>query len=435
MEKVVSQESLSCFDSLYLGVISRLFNRMEDSRAENASYSMSDALKSGFAIYSLKCASLFSFRKRSQAEDSNLATVYGIGRIPTDNALRNILDKAKPDKLRQGFHDLFKRVRKIGVLDSYRYWNRHLIVSMDGVEHFCSKTINCKHCLQRSHRDGSTSFYHAMLSAAIVHPDKKEVFVLDNEPIVQQDGAAKNDCERNAAQRLFGHLQSLYSKQHMVFVCDALYSCAPVIRKLSAAARWEYIIAVKPEGHKSLFGQFEDRVERGQAEWHTIEDEHGEHRFSYANDLALNDSNADVRVNMLYYEWIGNDGKVQVFSWVTSIKLTKANVYKVMRMGRSRWKIENETFNTLKNQSYNFEHNFGHGQENLCTIFAYLMMLAFYVDQIQQSSCRYFRIVLRELKTRAKLWESIQAVFKILPRENMAQVLLSVAEMYQINLE
>lgn len=43
-----------------------------------------------------------------------------------------------------------------------------------------------------------------------------------------------------------------------------------------------------------------------------------------------------------------------------------------------------------------------------------------------------FRIVLRELKTRAKLWESIQAVFKILPRENMAQVLLSVAEMYQI---
>ena len=106
-----------------------------------------------------------------------------------------------------------------------------------------------------------------------------------------------------------------------------------------------------------------------------------------------------------------------------------------MRMGRSRWKIENETFDTLKNQSYNFEHNFGHGQENLCTIFAYLMMLAFYVDQIQQSSCRYFRIVLRELKTRAKLWESIQAVFKILPRENMAQVLLSVAEMYQIKLE
>ena len=30
-----------------------------------------------------------------------------------------------------------------------------------------------------------------------------------------------------------------------------------------------------------------------------------------------------------------------------------------MRAGRCRWKIENETFNTLKNQGYNFEHNYG----------------------------------------------------------------------------
>jgi hypothetical protein len=30
-----------------------------------------------------------------------------------------------------------------------------------------------------------------------------------------------------------------------------------------------------------------------------------------------------------------------------------------MSGGRARWKIENETFNTLKNQGYQFEHNFG----------------------------------------------------------------------------
>lgn len=202
---------------------------------------------------------MFAFRERSKAEDSNLTSVYGIERIGTDNTLRNILDKVSPEKLRQGFHDLFKRVRKIGVLDTYRYWGRYLVASVDGVEHFCSKTVNCKHCLQCRHRDGSTSYYHAMLSAAIVHPDKKEVFILDNEPIVQQDGAVKNDCERNAAQRLFSHLQGLYQKEHIVFVCDALYSCAPVIRKLSSSARWEYIIAIKPESHKSLFSQFDAR--------------------------------------------------------------------------------------------------------------------------------------------------------------------------------
>jgi hypothetical protein len=37
----------------------------------------------------------------------------------------------------------------------------------------------------------------------------------------------------------------------------------------------------------------------------------------------------------------------------------------LMRGARARWKIENETFNTLKNQGYHFEHNFGHGDQPL----------------------------------------------------------------------
>ena len=32
--------------------------------------------------------------------------------------------------------------------------------------------------------------------------------------------------------------------------------------------------------------------------------------------------------------------------------------------------VENETFNTLKNQGYQLEHNFGHGTKNLSTVFA-----------------------------------------------------------------
>lgn len=429
------KENLSSFDSLYAGIMSRLFKRLRDKRAENSSYELLDALKSGFAIYSLKFASLFSFRKRSKAEDSNLNTVYGIKGIPTDNTLRNILDQVDPNKLREGFYDLFKRVRKLGLLKNYRYWRKHLIVSVDGVEHFCSKTINCKHCMKRKHRDGTSSFYHSMLSAAIVHPEKKEVFILDNEPIVKQDGSNKNDCEQNAAQRLFDHLQSLHSKEFMVFVFDALYACAPIIKRLLEISSWEFIIAVKPDGNKCLFRQFKARDERGQVKWHSLENKEGKHHLGYTNNLALNESNREVRVNMLYYEWTNLKGEVKIFTWITSINLIKSNVYKVMRMGRSRWKIENETFNTLKNQGYNFEHNFGHGKENLCTVFAFLMMLAFYVDQIQQSSCQYFKKILLELKTRLKLWESIRAVFKIIPCKNMMQIFFCIADMYQFKLE
>jgi len=435
MEKDTKLSSLSSFDSLYQGVVLPLFRSLSDSRSSNKSYELMDALKSGFAIYSLKFASLFSFRKRSQGEDSNLRTVFWIDKIPTDNTLRHMLDKVDSEKLRQGFISLFKRIKRLGLIESYRYWRRHVVVSIDGVEHFCSKKISCPHCMQRSHQNGEISFYHSMLSAVIVHPEKKEVFILDNEPIVKQDGANKNDCERNAAQRMFDHLQGLYSKEYLVFVFDALYACGPIVRRLLEVDRWEFVINIKPDGNKSLFRQFKGRDKRERVTWHSLEDDKGSHRFGFTNNLALNDTHPHIRVNMICYEWTNKKGEVKKFSWITAIKVTKVNVYKIMRMARSRWKIENETFNTLKNQQYNFEHNFGHGKENLCTNFAFLMMMAFCIDQIQQSSCKIFKAILKELKTKIKFWESIRAVFKLVPCEDMKHIHLKVADMYQVRLE
>jgi hypothetical protein len=82
-----------------------------------------------------------------------------------------------------------------------------------------------------------------------------------------------------------------------------------------------------------------------------------------------------------------------------------------MRGGRARWKIENETFNTLKNQGYHFEHNYGHGEQNLSVVFATIMMLAFLVDQTQQLCCALFRAVWAKLGSKRLLWERMRALF------------------------
>jgi len=428
-----NRQNLASFDSLYQ-ILTSLFDSLEDKRARNTTYKLSDALKSGFAVFSLKCASLFSFRKRNAVEDNNIQQIYGISDIPSDNTLRSMLDKVSPAVLRKGFNALFKRLQELEVLEYYQYWQNHFVVSVDGVEHFCSKKVSCPNCLSRTHRDGSTSFFHSMLSAVIVHPEEKEVFVLDNEPIVKQDGATKNDCERNAIKRLLTHLKTLYSGELMVFVFDALYACSPVIRQFSDNKNWKYVIAIKPKGNKHLFNQFANADIHGLVNWHTKSDKEGKHRFGYINDVALNKTAPEIRVNMLHYEWTNKKGETKQFSWITCIELTKFNIDKVMRMGRSRWKIENETFNTLKNQEYHYEHNFGHGQEHLTTVFAYLMMLAFTVDQIQQQSCRDFKRILTELKTRVKFWEVIRSVVKLVPCINMQKVYVNIAEIYQVRL-
>lgn len=84
-------------------------------------------------------------------------------------------------------------------------------------------------------------------------------------------------------------------------------------------------------------------------------------------------------------------------------------VEKIMRGGRARWKIENETFNTLKNQDYQREHNYGHGQQHLATVLAMLMMWAFLVDQVQELSCRLFQAARDHFHSRTSLWERLRA--------------------------
>src|SRR5204862_1114055 len=136
-----------------------------------------------------------------------------------------------------------------------------------------------------------------------------------------------------------------------------------------------------------------------------------------------NESHPDCLVNVLEY-WeihptkivknIERVGQVQYFSWITDFVLVLENVYLIMRGGRARWKIENETFNTLKNQGYNLEHNYGHGEQNLSVLLALLMMLAFLVDQVQQLCCPVFRAAWQKLKTKCHLWDEIRHHFRTL---------------------
>jgi hypothetical protein len=145
------------------------------------------------------------------------------------------------------------------------------------------------------------------------------------------------------------------------------------------------------------------------------------HRFRFVNDLPLNASHPDLRINFIEY-WELGATKVQHWSWVTDIRVSKRTVYQLMRGGRARWKIENETFNTLKNQGYHFEHNYGHGEQHLSVVFAMLMMLAFLVDQAQQLCCALFQAVWAKLGSKRLLWERMRALFYTYALTSMRQL-------------
>src|SRR5215471_13210221 len=396
------------------------FAALPDYRLSETEISLTDALMAAFALFSLKSPSLLAFDKHRV--EGNLGTIYAIDHVPCDTQMREILDPVSPESVRPLFKRIFGQLQRGKALESMLFLDDYYLLALDGTEYFSSKTIHCASCLQKVHRNGSITYYHQMLGAALVHPDRREVIPLMPEPIVKQDGTAKNDCERNAAKRFLGKLRQDHPHLKFVITEDSLSSNAPHIETLHAQGL-HYILGVKAGDHAYLFQQVQVAEHTGRVTAYERHDRAAGvvHRFRFVNDVPLNASHTALRVNFIEYWEMGAD-RVQHFSWVTDLRVRQRNVYHLMRGGRARWKIENETFNTLKNQGYHFEHNYGHGEQHLSVVFAMLMTLAFLVDQAQQLVCALFQAVWAKLGSKRLLWERMRALFYTYALASMRQL-------------
>ena len=94
------------------------------------------------------------------------------------------------------------------------------------------------------------------------------------------------------------------------------------------------------------------------------------------------------------------------------LPLTRATAAEAHACARSRWKIENETFNTLKNQGYELEHNFGHGHQHLPTVLMLLLLLAFLIRSVAEELCcplLFQAARTSEGRTPYALWEGLRS--------------------------
>ena len=412
------------------------FDDMPDPRSGSVEISLGDALMSAFAMFSLKDPSLLAFDERRRDPNDNFRAIYGIDHVPCDSQMRSILDPVDPADLRPLYQDVFRRLQRGKALESFVYLDGHYLLSLDGTSYFSSSKIHCPSCLEKHHRGGGVTYSHQLLGAALVHPDLKEVIPLAPEPIINEDGHTKNDCERNATRRWLKQFRRDHPHLPAIILEDALSSNAPHLDDLRDA-NVHYIIGVKPGDHAFLFRFLAANDEAGRTETLTLVDEATGvlHHFRFHNGAALNESHPDCLVHVLEY-WemhpakivkkVRREGKVQYFSWITDFVLTPDNVDAIMRGGRTRWKIENETFNTLKNQGYNLEHNYGHGEQHLSVVLMTIMMLVFLVDQTQQLCCPVFRAARNKYKTKRTLWEKIRQSFGDFVFNSMTELLTAL---------
>ena len=403
---------------------------------KNKEIPLTDVLLCGLAIFNFKFPSLLQFdRQRHQSKiKNNLTQLFGIKKSVCDTQMRTRLDEVTDYSMRPAFISIHKTLQKNQVLKDFHALDNPLLFALDGTDYFKSDKISCPCCNIKNKKNGIIEYSHRALVCSIVHPDKKQVFPLFHEDIHKEDGQTKNDCEQNAAKRFLPEIRKVYPHQKITILEDSLFSTAPHI-KLLESLKFNYIIAVKSGSHAFLFQQF-NQAPTEEFEW---EDSAGIKRgYRFFNDLPLNKSNQETRVNFIEHWEIStkgrNKGQRAIFTYVTNHLINFANSVELSQVGRTRYKIENETFNTLKNQQYHFEHNYGHGNKNLSRVFVSLMLLMFLMDQIQEACCQVFNLAYKKSGSRIALWEKMRSLFSEFYIDQWEDIYFSIAYGHQTKL-
>ena len=415
----------SCFRPSHLvSVIHSTFHQFISEQKNNKIYSDSDCVLSAFAMFHLKYPSLLQFQDDCRDPDKieNIKSMYKVKEVPSDTTMRERLDPLETGPINEAIHDMIGVMQRSQSLQEWDFLGTKLI-GLDGTGFFSSHEIHCKSCCEKkSKKDGSITYHHQMLVGSIVSPYQKQVFPVLFEPICNEDGAVKNDCERNAAKRWLKNYRTLYPNMPTTIVEDGLSSNAPHIRALQEA-RCHFILGAKQDDHQFLYDWFFSATEPDITEL-TETKGHFNHRYRFMNNVPLNDSNFDLKVNVLMFEeeelpHLTQKGKQKKktepkrrWVWITDYTLSQDNIRTIAQGGRARWKIENETFNTLKNQGYHLEHNYGHGYKNLSNVLAGIMLLAFLFDQILFAfNAEMKKAFDKTSKTYRYLWEKLRSLF------------------------
>lgn len=370
---------MKLLSSLLLGLKAVCAAFPDPRKGRGGNIAMADFGLSAFAMFFMQSASFLSFQRTLEKGQgrSNCQTLFGIEKIPSDNYIRDMLDAADPALLAPCFERVESLLAEPPMRQAFGRLGGRTFVAWDGTEYFCSQKIGCPHCLTRKRSKGKLESYHAMLAATVVAPGHSKVVPLMPEFIAPQDGAEKQDCERNAAKRWHEKHGARLSPLRPIYLGDDLFACQP-IAKMVTDNGGDFLFTCKESSHKALY----DFIDGAEAERHeekvrkrnTAET----FRYRWIESVPLRDGKDAMLVNWIGFEILDAKGRVKYkMAWVTSLPVSKDNVAEIVAGARARWKIENESFNVMKNHGYELEHNFGHGETFLAMTLAALNLLAF----------------------------------------------------------
>jgi len=388
------------------------FKLIPDER-KDPEYSFVDTLLSALGMFFFQEPSLREFQMKMQSDhgDNNLHTLFGVLKIPKTSQFKRLIDVVKPEFIFPVYNHYFKLLSKNKIIQPFQVLSGRYLCVFDGTEYFTSDASDkpCEKCMERELKSGETQYYHQILQSAFIKYGINAVIPFIPEEICVQDGSTKNDCEVNAAKRVIKNLHEAHPHLDIVINGDDIYSRGPMVESV-LSNKMSFIFVAKETSHKCLYEEIAGLRKLNAVEKIQKRDLNGDLKiYEWCKNVPLTgDSNR--LVNWLSFTVIGKNGDRKYFNtWVTDITPAKENIEELANCGRAKWKIENETFNILKNYGYHLEHNYGHGKDNLSFNFVLLNLIAFFIHIIQRLANPLFQLARAKARTNYNFFEKLRS--------------------------
>lgn len=423
-----------------LGMLRVALGRIPEHRGgQNTQYEIADAGLSAFAVFFMQSPSFLAHQREMERKkgQNNARSLFGVQVIPSDGQTRNLLDPVEPRYLGEAFWEIYTCLVEGGLLEDYVGIGGTRLISLDGSQYFSSQRIHCEGCRTKV-QDQQTTYFHQVLLAVVCAPGQEHVVCLEPEFILPQDGHEKQDCEQQAMKRWIHRHASRFAPWGTTILADDLHCHQPICEEL-LAHKMHFIMTCKPESHPALYEEVEllQRLKGGistrtERRWNGRYHERWVYRW--VEQVPLRTGADALLVQWCELTIVREETGEQIYhnAWATDHVVNEQTVASVIASGRSRWKVENEGINVLKNRGYNFEHNYGHGSRFLSAVLLTLLLLAFLFHTALSLSCQTYQEVRRALAVRSTFFNDLRALTRYLYFSGWEELLTFMYEQLEL---
>lgn len=336
---------------------------------------------------------------------ANYFRLFGM-RLPVMESVNQFLKELPAQELENLKRCLVKNLIEKRVLDKYRFQGR-LIVAVDGTGICSFDQEPFPDCPYKVSKLGNKKWYAGLLEAKILCSNGFSISIAtqwyQNDDNIDQ----KQDCEKKAFQRLAQKIKKHYPRLALTIVADALYPNQKFFETCQNN-QWKYILTFKEGCLKSV--------------WEEVNSLYPIQQAAFKLSRALNDRYAETSTfipNLEYLQYklhwceyiryYVKSEKKERFVHITDIPITKVNIWDVSGCGRLRWKIENEGFNTQKNNGYGLGHKYAEKDFNAMQNYYQLLQIAHLINQLVEKSLMVQANLKLAARTLKSIWEDATA--------------------------